>query len=96
VKDAPERPLIFRPPCQSEIKRTLRHQSRPAKTVLWRGFRKPRNIHSAGMVNAGFPTPSRYGFEMVHTRPRQLCGANRRQWKIYGESNWPDSSQIFA
>jgi hypothetical protein len=48
------------------------------------------------MVNAGFPTPSRYGFEMVHTRPRQLCGANRRQWKIYGESNWPDSSQIFA
>ena len=66
VKDAPERPLIFRPPCQSEIKRTLRHQSRPAMTVLWRGFRKPRNIHSAGMVNAGFPTPSRYGFEMVH------------------------------
>jgi hypothetical protein len=48
------------------------------------------------MVNAGFPTPSRYGFEMVHAPAAAFSGANRRQWKIYGESNWSDLSQIFA
>src|SRR5580704_1013521 len=40
--DAPERPLIVAPPCQSEIKRTLRRARRQSKTVCSRGVHMPR------------------------------------------------------
>jgi hypothetical protein len=48
------------------------------------------------MVNAGFPKPSRYGFEMVHAPAVRFFGANRRQLKIYSESNRWFFSRIFA
>jgi hypothetical protein len=48
------------------------------------------------MVNAGFPSLIRYGFELVHTA---LCRVshrpNRQQSKIYAESNHSNFSQIF-
>src|SRR5450755_2806030 len=42
-KDAPERPLIVTPPCQSEIKRTLRYAVPQAKTARSPGFHTPRD-----------------------------------------------------
>jgi len=63
-KDAPERPLIA-PPCQSEIKRTLRPAIPPSKTVSWRGFARREKVHSVQMVNVRFPERVGYGFEMV-------------------------------
>jgi hypothetical protein len=49
------------------------------------------------MVNAGFPAPPRYGFEMVATSDAPVCGDCRaHQSKIYGESNPSDFLQIFG
>src|ERR1700712_1672388 len=58
-------PFIFGPPCQSELKRTLRHGGCPANTVHWRGFNPFHGAHSTRMVNDRFPGRSIYGFESV-------------------------------
>src|SRR5436190_2239899 len=58
-------PFIFAPPCQSELKRTLRHGGRPPNSVYSRGFNLSRDAHSTQMVNDRFPARSIYGFEMV-------------------------------
>jgi hypothetical protein len=63
--DAPERPLIFAPPCQSELKRTLRPGGGAENTVHSRGFNGARASHLMRMVNDRFPAQSIYGFEMV-------------------------------
>ena len=69
--DAPERPhYLIRPPCQSELKRTLRRGDTPANTVHRRGFDAPRDAHSTRMVNDRFRAASIYGFEMVDARAR--------------------------
>ena len=65
--DAPERPL-FAPPCQSEIKRTLKRRERQTNTVHWRGFHAPHNVHSTRMVNDRLQAAIDYGFEMVDAR----------------------------
>ena len=63
-------PLIFAPPCQSEIKRTLRLGGRPPNTAHSCRFHASRAIHSTRMVNVWFPARSIYGFEMVDARAR--------------------------
>jgi hypothetical protein len=94
-KDAPKRPLIVTPPCQSEIKRTLRHAVPQSKTVCSRGFTRRAMAHSMQMVNVGFPQRVLYGFEMVDTcGPIRSMTGSRHQSKIYAESNQPDFSQI--
>ena len=60
-------PFIFGPPCQSELKRTLRHGGGPSNTVHSRGFDPFHGVHSTRMVNDRFPAESIYGFEMVDT-----------------------------
>src|SRR5580704_3440935 len=60
-----KRPLIVAPPCQSEIKRTLRRRLRAPQTVFSSAFALVAADHSVAMVNAGFPRLARYGFEMV-------------------------------
>jgi len=61
-------PFIFTPPCQSELKRTLRHGGLPPNSVQSPGFNVSRDAHSARMVNDRFPPRSIYGFEMVDGR----------------------------
>jgi hypothetical protein len=48
------------------------------------------------MVNVWFPERTRYGFEMVDGPIAVIFAGNRRQSKIYTESNQPDFFQIFA
>jgi hypothetical protein len=94
--DAPERPLIFAPPCQSELKRTLRHGGLPPKPAYSRGFNLSCDAHSTRMVNDRFPARSIYGFEMVDApiAPTFLCLGH--QSKIYAESNHSGFRRIFA
>jgi hypothetical protein len=67
--DAPERPhYSFVSPCQSELKRTLRHAESPTNTVHSRGFHALHNVHSTRMVNDRFRAASIYGFEIVDAR----------------------------
>src|SRR6267378_7016871 len=54
-KDAPERLLIVTPPCQSEIKRTLRHTASQPKNVSPPGSTQGETAHSLRMVNTRFP-----------------------------------------
>ena len=97
--DAPERPLYrCAPPCQSEIKRTLRRGGAAANTAHSRGFHAPRDVHSTRMVNDRFPEPrSIYGFEMVDARARAIFRAivviNR---KFTPNRIIPDFQQIFG
>jgi hypothetical protein len=58
-------PLIVAPPCQSEIKRTLRRRLRAPRTVFSPAFAVVAADDSIAMVNVGFPRLARYGFEMV-------------------------------
>ena len=88
--------FIVAPPCQSEIKRTLRRAGRHSKTAFCRGFRMPRKVHSMQMVNAGFPERTGYGFEMVDAPERTDSPAipasikNLRRIKsIWFSSNFP-------
>ena len=67
--DAPERPhYAYPPPCQSELKRTLRRGRAPTNTVHSREFHVPHNVHSTRMVNDRFRAASIYGFEIVDAR----------------------------
>jgi hypothetical protein len=61
-------PFIFAPPCQSELKRTLRRGESPTNTVHSPGFHAPHDVHSTRMVNDRFRAASIYGFEMVDAR----------------------------
>jgi hypothetical protein len=96
--DAPERPhYLIRPPCQSELKRTLRRGDTPANTVHRRGFDAPRDAHSTRMVNDRFRATSIYGFEMVDARARTNFHAIvAHQSKIYAESNHSNFGKIFG
>ena len=58
-------PFIFAPPCQSELKRTLKPGGDAENTVHSRGFRSVRDPHLTRMVNDRFPAGLIYGFEMV-------------------------------
>jgi hypothetical protein len=62
-KDAPERPLYWRPPCQSEIKRTLRGALAGGESgyVRW-AFAGRARVHSMQMVNVGFPERTQVWF----------------------------------
>src|SRR5829696_8295171 len=67
--DAPERPhYAYPPPCQSELKRTLRRGRAPTNTVHSREFHVPHDVHSTRMVNDRFRAASVYGFELVDAR----------------------------
>jgi len=47
-------------------------------------------FHSAGMVNAKFPSQSSYGFEIVHDQHLEKIGLKKRsirQLKIYAKQN---------
>jgi hypothetical protein len=48
------------------------------------------------MVNVGFPASIRYGFERVHALRAAFRRQNRRQLKIYTESNQSHFSRIFG
>ena len=81
--DAPETPpLSLRPPCQSELKRTLRRGGPPANAVHSQAFYAPHAAHSALMVNDRFRRVLNYGFEMVDApsgaRLRTMMGINRK------------------
>ena len=90
-------PFIVAPPCQSEIKRTLRRCGPRPKTVHSRGFRASRSVHSTRMVNAGFPEPRRYGFEMVDAPRRRIFRVNPRiNRKFTPNQIDSDFSQIFG
>src|SRR6478609_4930458 len=66
-EDAPERLLIVEPPCQSDLKRTLRQRGAPPDTVSSQGFLGDLTTSSARMVNTGFHRDP-HGFEMVDGR----------------------------
>ena len=55
-------PFIVAPPCQSEIKRTLRRPGRGQRPRSLRGFAGPGTAHSVQMVNVGFPDRDRVWF----------------------------------
>ena len=88
-------PFIFGPPCQSELKRTLRQGGRAANTVHSRSFSPLHRAHSTRMVNDRFPGRSIYGFEMVDARADPLFRVRRHQSKIYAESNHSNFRRIF-
>ena len=95
--DAPERPLIVAPPCQSEIKRTLRRGGRPANTMHSRGFRGParRSFNADGERQVS--SRDRLWFRNGGCAGRvHLSHGVRHQSKIYAESNQSDFSQIFG
>jgi anti-sigma-K factor RskA len=48
------------------------------------------------MVNAGFPSSIRYGFERVDARQAAFRRENRHQLKIYTESNQSHFWRIFV
>ena len=73
--DAPERPLIVAPTCQSEIKRTLRRRSRRRKTAPSAGVLRARSPHSIRMVNARFPGRPVW----FRNGGRAQCGSSRRR-----------------
>src|SRR3954467_8574285 len=74
-EDAPERLLIVEPPCQSDLKRTLRQRGAPPDTASSQGFLDDLTTSSAGMVNTGFPRDP-HGFEMVDGRGRRAHGTD--------------------
>src|SRR6516162_4259868 len=53
--DPPERPLVVVPPCQSDIKRTLRRAGSVENAVYHWAFRVAPGAHSPLMVNRRFP-----------------------------------------
>src|ERR1700722_15670089 len=71
-------PFIVAPPCQSEIKRTLRRRLGAPETLFWRAFALVAADDSTRMVNVGFPEPARYGFEMVDVPFRCVKSVNRK------------------
>ena len=89
-------PLSLAPPCQSELKRTLRRGGRPANTAHSRRFHPRHDAHSTRMVNDRFRAASIYGFEMVDARAaRYFPRDSGHQSKIYAESNHSDFHRIF-
>src|ERR1700682_2108426 len=84
--------FFFVPPCQSELKRTLRRGGRPPNAGYSRGFDAPYDAHSTRMVNVGFPARLRYGFEVVDaqgtliSRTRRLSIENLHRIKSVGFS----------
>src|ERR1700741_4302817 len=84
-------PLSFGPPCQSDVKRTLRLGCSTAWPLICRRFCAPPPAELAAMVNAKFRDRRCYGFEMVDVR-RNV--ANRDQSKRYGNFDWRHFSQI--
>jgi hypothetical protein len=89
-------PFIVAPPCQSDIKRTLRRGSPLPKTAYSRDFPAVPAAHSIQMVNDRFPFKEAYGFEMVDAPNVPFCGEIPHQLKIYTESNQSDFPRIFA
>src|SRR5687767_7949818 len=81
--DAPERPHYpCAPPCQSELKRTLRRGGRSANTAHSPRFHPRHDAHSTRMVNDRFRAAPIYGFEMVDARAapyfRAIVVVNRK------------------
>ena len=91
--DAPGRPFIVTPTCQSDIKRTLRPQVLGPKTASPRPFRrrKRRSINTDGeqRVSGNRRVWFRNGGRSRLTLP------HRHQSKIYAESNRSIFSRIF-
>ena len=90
-----KRPLIVAPPCQSEIKRTLRRARRQSKTVCSRGVHMPRTglFGADGERRVSGTSPA--WFRKGGRGRRPAFTENLHQSKIYTESNQSDFSQIF-
>ena len=89
-------PFIFGPPCQSELKRTLRHRGQPANSVHSPGINALHSVHSTRMVNDRFPAERSMVSKWWTRRLRPLFRVHQHQSKIYAESNHSKFQRIFG
>ncbi len=90
-------PLSCAPPCQSELKRTLRRGGRPANTVHSQGFHPRHDAHSTRMVNDRFTSRVDLWFRNGGCASGAIFSRNSgHQSKIYAESNHSGFQKIFG
>jgi hypothetical protein len=90
-------PIIVAPPCQSEIKRTLRHTGSSLGTLRSQAFREPQNGPFDADGERRVSRTGRIWFRNGgHGRLCIFFAQGRRQSKIYTESNQSVFSLTFG